>query len=203
MAGPYYNNTKLDDINNIAAADLEAIETGFSEVDNDKANKNVPGTTGDLAALSASGDLSDSGKTPPSGEIVGTTDTQTLTDKTLTAPTINDGEADADFTLNGCQIAKGLQDTISTDSGTGAALTVQNGPTLDYTMTANATFTDSLSNGEGLMLILRGGDSYTFTPPAGSTWVNSDTPVLNADDMIVATKVAGQLILQYVGEVTA
>lgn len=92
---PYYVNTKLDDINVIEASDLEAIETGFDNVDTDKADKVVPSTTNDLAALSATGNLVDSGKTPPSGEVVGTTDTQTLTNKTLTSPTVNGAVLDA------------------------------------------------------------------------------------------------------------
>lgn len=43
------------------------------------------GTDGDLAQWNSDGDLVDS-KTPPTGDIVGTTDTQTLTNKTLTGP---------------------------------------------------------------------------------------------------------------------
>lgn len=45
------------------------------------------GTSGDLAKWDADGNLID-GPTPPSGDIVGTSDTQELTNKTLTAPSI-------------------------------------------------------------------------------------------------------------------
>ena len=48
------------------------------------------GTNGNLAQWNADGDLVD-GPTPPTGTIVGTTDTQTLTNKTLTSPVINVG----------------------------------------------------------------------------------------------------------------
>lgn len=85
----YYTNSKLDEVDYIEAADLEAIETGFSNVDIDKANKKVPATAGDFATLDSTGSLGDSGKTPPEGEVVGDTDTQTLTNKTLTTPILS------------------------------------------------------------------------------------------------------------------
>lgn len=45
------------------------------------------GTSGDLSQWNGDGDLVD-GPTPPTGAIVGTSDTQTLTNKTLTAPSM-------------------------------------------------------------------------------------------------------------------
>lgn len=50
------------------------------------------GTNGDLSVWNSDGDLVD-GPTPPTGTIVGTTDTQTLTNKTLTTPKINEDVA--------------------------------------------------------------------------------------------------------------
>lgn len=46
------------------------------------------GTANDLAIWNSDGDLID-GPTPPSGAIVGTSDSQTLTNKTLTSPVVN------------------------------------------------------------------------------------------------------------------
>jgi len=60
------------------------------------------GTSGDLSQWNGDGDLVD-GPTPPSGTIVGTTDTQTLTNKTLTNPTISD-ESQLSFGGNGTQL---------------------------------------------------------------------------------------------------
>jgi len=62
-----------------------------------KANKVIGAVAGNLAGLDADGDLTDSGKVPPTGDIVGTTDIQTLTDKTLTQPTLTEPTI-ADFT---------------------------------------------------------------------------------------------------------
>lgn len=115
---------------------------------------------------------------------------QTISNKTLNT-----------VTLQSHSVEDAPTETVYTATGTGEALTASKGPIWDYTMSANATFTDSLSNGQSLALILRGGDSYTFTPPT-SIWVNTDTPTLTADDLIIVMKVAGVLILQYVGEVT-
>jgi len=59
------------------------------------------GTNGDLSQWNADGDLVD-GPTPPSGAIVGTSDTQTLSNKTLTSPVlttpqINDTSSDHQY----------------------------------------------------------------------------------------------------------
>lgn len=48
------------------------------------------GTAGHVIAYDSSGNVVDSGKSLPLGDIVGTTDAQTLTDKTLTEPIIAD-----------------------------------------------------------------------------------------------------------------
>lgn len=62
-----------------------------SAVDNLNAAKlEGTGIAGDIPTFPASGTaLQDSGKTLPSGAIVGTTDTQTISNKTLTSPTIS------------------------------------------------------------------------------------------------------------------
>lgn len=185
MPGPYYTNSKVDDIDVIEASDLEAIETGFSNVDTDKANKNVPSTTGDFATLTATGDLGDSGKTPPSGDIVGTTDSQTLSDKTLD-----------DTTFTGSQI-----DTYYTATGSGEAFDQSNGSCWRYTMNANATFTDSLSNGQFIWLELAGGNSYTATFPTITWAVSGTAPTLTANDLIILWKSDGTLYGLVVGTI--
>lgn len=69
MPGPYYENSKVDSVDYIEAADLEAIETAFDDVDTDKANKVSGGTENAILIQSASGDLVDSGTALPAGGI--------------------------------------------------------------------------------------------------------------------------------------
>ena len=57
----------------------------------DKADKIEDGTEGDIVIVGSDGDSEDSGVPLPSGDVVGTTDTQTLTNKTLTSPTVTGG----------------------------------------------------------------------------------------------------------------
>ena len=57
------------------------------------------GTADDLAIWNADGDLVD-GPTPPAGAIVGTTDTQSLTNKTLGATTLSGAISAADNNIN-------------------------------------------------------------------------------------------------------
>jgi hypothetical protein len=79
------------------------------------------------------------GKTPPTGDIVGTTDTQTLTNKTLTSPTINTAIiGSVGITFNGTSGTTILQ-ASAIASGT---LTL---PAATDTLTGKAT-TDTLTN---------------------------------------------------------
>jgi hypothetical protein len=87
------------------------------------------GTSGDLVQWNGDGDAVD-GPTPPSGAIVGTTDSQTLTNKTLTTPTITladangaapttDGEIKFDRTGENIEVGDGSgTKSFSHDTGT-------------------------------------------------------------------------------------
>jgi hypothetical protein len=80
------------------------------------------------------------GKLPPTGDIVGTTDTQTLTNKTLTSPTINTAIiGSAGITFNGSISGTTTLQASATASG---ILTL---PAATDTLTGKAT-TDTLTN---------------------------------------------------------
>lgn len=109
--------------------------------------------TGRLAATLA--------KAIPAGAVVGTSDAQTLTNKTLMAPSIDD----AVFTGS-------IEEEIHALSGTSVALNPANGTIQTHTLSGNTTYSDSLSNGESLLLMIDDGSAYTVTWPT-ITWRNN------------------------------
>ena len=89
-------------------------------------------------------------------------------------------------------------DTVYTLTGT--ALDPANGNVQTKTMSANTTFTDSLTTGESLVLVLSGGDTYTATYPT-MTWAGGTAPTLTSNDALVFWKVGSTLYGAYIGSV--
>ena len=84
---------------------------------------------------------------------------------------------------------------------TGTAFDATNGAVQTKTITANTTFTDSLSSGDAIVLILADAGSYTITWPT-MTWVTNSgnvAPTLTAADTLVFWKVSSTLYGAYVG----
>lgn len=69
-----------------------------------------------------------------------------------------------------------------------------------FTMTANTTFTMSISAGESLTLHLSGGETYAATWPA-MTWVGGSAPALTAKDVITFWKEGVTIYGAYVGSI--
>ena len=87
--------------------------------------------------------------------------------------------------------------------GTSGALTLEpdNGSIQTCALTGNPTFSDGLSAGQSIVLMLTNGASYTVTWPT-MTWVTSAgnaAPTLTAADTLVFWKVSTTLYGAYVG----
>lgn len=90
-------------------------------------------------------------------------------------------------------------DTVYALSGTD--IDPANGGVQTKTLSANTTFTSSIADGQSVVLMLDGGDTYTVTWPT-MTWVTSSgdaAPTLTASDTLVLWVVGSTLYGAYVG----
>ena len=102
-------------------------------------------------------------------------------------------------------LAKGLVETTTTVSyAASIALTYDNGSIQTVTLTGNVSFTDSLADGESVVLMLNAGASYTVIWPT-MTWTSSSgnvAPTLTANDTLVFWKIGTTLYGAYAGSYT-
>ena len=96
------------------------------------------------------------GKTAPTGDAVGTTDTQTLMNKTISGLTLDDGYTEEVFTV----------------TGTTPALSPTNGSIQTWTLTGNSTPTaGTWASGQSMTLMVDDGSAYTINWASMSiTW---------------------------------
>ncbi len=145
--------------------------------------------------------------TIPSGTPVGTTDTQTLTNKTLTAPIISSISNTGALTLptsTDTLVGRATTDTLTNKTLTnptvtsyietvyslsGTAIDPANGTIQTKTLGSNTTFTESLADGQSVVLMLNP-VTYTVTWPT-MTWINvagsGTAPTLEASSTNVVT----------------
>lgn len=128
-------------------------------------NKGGTGATDAASARSNLGLGSAATMTGPAGTIVGTSDTQTLTNKTLTTPLITGAkETKVAMGANNIDVAAGNYFTKTISGAT--TLTVSNVP--------------STGNGVSFILDLTNGGSATITWWTGVKWANGTAPTLTA-----------------------
>ena len=108
------------------------------------------------------------GKTAPTGTVVGTTDTQTLSGKTISAGIFNDGYT---------------EETVTANTGTAYTIALANGTVQILTLTGSCTFTfPTATAGQSFILLLKqdGTGSRTVTWPAAVKWPGGTAPTITS-----------------------
>ena len=100
----------------------------------------------------------------PTGDIVGTTDSQILSNKTINGAVLNDGYTEEIFTIT---------------DGSSVELNPSNGSIQIWTLGASRTPTANFAAGQSMMLMVADGTAYSITwTSVAPTWVGGSAPTL-------------------------
>ncbi len=157
------------------------VSTGAVLADGSVAASEVSG----LSTVATSGAYADLSGTPttPSGTIVGTTDTQTLSAKTIEAGTFTNGYT---------------EEVVTANTSTAYTVDLANGSVQILTLTGNCTFTfPTPVAGKSFIMILKqdGTGSRTVTWPSSVDWPSATAPTITSTaskaDKFVFTAIDG------------
>jgi hypothetical protein len=112
-------------------------------------------------------------------------------------------DSDLDLDVSGLAKAKAFKEGRFTTGATTLALDPANGGSQTWNLTANSTATDSLADGESILLHISDGATYSVTWPAGIGWMDNVPPSLpsNGYAAVVIWKMGTQLYGNYLGQV--
>jgi hypothetical protein len=149
-------------------ADLDAIDALFSAGPVLKVDKGGSGAATLTGILKGNGTSAFTAVTAPTGALVGTTDTQTLTNKTIEAGTFTNGYTEEVATAN---------------TGTAYTIDLAGGSVQILTLTGNCTFTfPTATAGQSFILLLKqdGTGGRTVTWPASVEWPGGTAPTITS-----------------------
>jgi len=149
-------------------SDLDTIDALFDAGPVLKVSKGGTGAATLTGVLIGNGTSAFTVKTNPSGAFVGTTDTQTVTNKTVEAGTFTNGYT---------------EETVTANTGTAYTIDLANGSVQILTLTGNCTFTfPTATTGQSFILLLKqdGTGGRTVTWPSSVEWPGATAPTITS-----------------------